>query len=587
MSKDSIQNVLNKKYFWAFDVRLTLTDSTMLKKFQKYTIFYNPQWQLLLPLLVFVSCRYFFILSVEQHSNFQTFIDHFLYPLCFDGLIYLLAVAVLKLLFRLKRSLFILTIYYFISALIYFHHYKLYLAPPGTGAFAALFETTPQEAMEFTKLSDVWDLLGTFTLSILPLLSVFLLKKITVKNNQLLLTASLFFIIAFLIHIPYLNAPKDSLMPMDYSHQHRDVKNIYHYFEEYHNLIQLRDKRKDVTFHAKQEMPLTQAKQAHVLVIGESLARNHMSIYGYHRKTTPKLDTASDVLFYENVISPTTQTRSSIVRMLTPASGVNTDRFYEEGSIITAMRESGFQTYWISNQGRYGISDTETSVLADDAHASIFVNTDWNASSPDEKVIAPLKEVLSQEEKKIFIVIHLLGSHFDYSKRVPDTAKFKINDDFFNKKLSPGQMKRVDEYDASVKYADLIIDSLIQSLRQSHYDLSSLTYVSDHGEDVYDDANQLLGHGSPIVTRYTVEIPFILWQSKNFITQSIGEQKNQVGRFYNSGDLFHALVDLYNLQLKSYEAKRSIFSENYEENYPYIINSNGFKINYIDLKDEE
>ena len=559
----------------------------MLKKFQKYTIFYNSRWQVLLPLLVFVCYRFFFILSIEDNFIIETFVDNFLYPLCFDGLLYLLAVTLLHLVFKLKRSLFILTTYYFLSGLIYFQHFKLYFTPPGTGAFAALFETTPQEAMEFTRLSDFWDLLSTFILSILPFVSVFFVKASAIKSKQLLVSVLLFFIVGFFIHLPYIGATKNSLMPMDHSHIQRDAKNIYHYIDEYYNLIRLRDKRKNVTFNAMQAMPLKQRNQLHLLVIGESLARNHMSVYGYHRKTTPRLDTASDILFHNNVYSPTTQTRSSIVRMLTPAFGINTERFYEEGSIITAMRESGFQTYWISNQGRYGISDTETSALADDANASIFVNTDWNAKSLDEKVIAPLIKVINKREKKVFIVIHLLGSHFEYIKRVPDQIKFAINDQYQNENLSFEQNQRVNEYDATVKYTDFILDSLIQTLRKSSYDLSTLTFLSDHGEDVYDDGHQLMGHGSPIVTRYTVEIPFILWQSKNFIDQeSIDEQDHHVQRLYNSGNLFHALVDLYNLKLESYEAERSIFSEEYKESYPYIINSNGLKINYKELKDE-
>lgn len=559
----------------------------MQMKLQKYTIFNNLQGQILLPFLIFVSSRLLFSLIFEQKStNFQLLIDHFVYPLIFDGLLYLLALGILRLVLRIKISLFIISTYFLLSNIIYFNHYKLYLTPPGTGAFAALFETTPQEAIEFTKLSDFWDLSGTIILSILPLLSIFLIQKTAIKSSQFMASASLFFVISFFVHIPYLKAPKDSLMPMDYSHIHRDAKNIYHYFEEYYNLVQLREKRKNVSFDAKQEMSLNTVKQAHVLVIGESLARNHMSVYGYPRKTTPRLDTANNILVYKNVISPTTQTRSSIVRMLTPAFGINTERFYEEGSIITAMREAGFQTYWISNQGRYGISDTETSALADDAHAAIFVNTDWKAKSPDEKVITPLINLLAKNEEKLFFVVHLLGSHFDYSKRVPDPSRFALRDNYTNHELNPTQIKRVNDYDASVKYADLIIDSLIHTIQQSNYKLSSLTYVSDHGEDVYDDANKLLGHGSPIVTKYTVEIPFLLWQSKDFIYQSIDIQTTQLEKLYNSGNLFHSLVDLYNLQLESFEANKSIFSKNYKEKYPYIINSNGFRINYMELKDE-
>jgi|GEM_PF-3564578 len=556
----------------------------MFKRIQKYTIFQKQQWRILLPIFVLALSRFFFLLFLEKEINLSYLFKFVVYPLFFDGFLYLTLLVFLSFLINVKWSIITLSIYFFFSSLIYYHHFQLYQTPPGTGAFAALFETTPQEAFEFTKLIDLSSLLITFLLSTFPLISLIYIKNYQIKRVRIINSASLLLILSLIIHIPYISAPKDSLMPMDYSHTLRDVKNIYHYIEEYYTLIQLREKRNNLNVIAEQDNKINRINQVHVLVIGESLARNHMSVYGYHRKTTPRLDSSKSLLLYNNVISPTTQTRSSIVRMLTSAYGTNTKNFYNEASIISVMRAAGFSTYWISNQGRYGISDTETSALADDANTSIFVNTDWNAKSLDQKVIEPLKSILNKERNKLFLVIHLLGSHFEYAKRVPDLDDFLIKDNTSSSSLNTAQLKRVKEYDATVKYADVIIDSLIKVVNQSNYDLKSLLYLSDHGEDVYDNKQMLLGHGSPIVTKYTVEIPFILWRNEQFImSNSISPQKNHLNRFFNSCDLFYALADLYDINFSDFDSTKSIFNKNYYGGYPYIINSNGKKIKYDNL----
>ena len=61
--------------------------------------------------------------------------------------------------------------------------------------------------------------------------------------------------------------------------------------------------------------------QTHIFIIGESATRNHMSIYGYPRNTTPVLDSLRDELaVFTNVISSHVQTQASLRVALTAAA---------------------------------------------------------------------------------------------------------------------------------------------------------------------------------------------------------------------------------------------------------------------------
>ena len=53
--------------------------------------------------------------------------------------------------------------------------------------------------------------------------------------------------------------------------------------------------------------------RTYVFIVGESANRNHLSLYGYKRNTTPKLEAMRDELVvFEDVISPDTHTIPSL-----------------------------------------------------------------------------------------------------------------------------------------------------------------------------------------------------------------------------------------------------------------------------------
>ena len=102
-----------------------------------------------------------------------------------------------------------------------------------------------------------------------------------------------------------------------------------------------------------------------MLVLGESAAMTHHSIYGYARPTTPFLSSRRDqLLVIARAVSPAVTSADSIEMMLTSMSNNERRDMSSAISVINVANAASFTTYWLSNQGKLGKYDTKTSVLA-------------------------------------------------------------------------------------------------------------------------------------------------------------------------------------------------------------------------------
>ena len=325
-----------------------------------------------------------------------------------------------------------------------------------------------------------------------------------------------------------------------------------------------------------------------MLVIGESMSKSHLQLYGYPRETTPKLNSLENLYVFNDVISPATQTRESIIRMLSLASGKYLELFYSKGSIISAAKEAGYEVYWFSNQMILGISDTETSVIAMDANHTKFINSDWSTASLDENLLPYFSKTLNEPKKnKKLIVLHMLGSHFKYENRYNEKNKLFFNDDFiFPSYLNVQQQTVINHYDNSIRYSDEFLYQVIQQLEITHQP-SVMLYLSDHGEEVYDNENLFIGHGSPQIRKEAVDIPFFIWHSTNY-NDSIHQTlfKQTLNNKYCSEDLFHTLADLLNLTFDDFDETKSIFSAQFIEKERKVLNANNKLINYSKISNE-
>jgi heptose-I-phosphate ethanolaminephosphotransferase len=318
-------------------------------------------------------------------------------------------------------------------------------------------------------------------------------------------------------------------------------------------------------------------RQTFILILGESCNRRHMSLYGASRKTNPKLELRKDLIVYTNVISPYSNTLNSVLSMLSNSSLERKISFEKSIDIIDIFHSAGFKTYWISNQSPIGIWDNLVTVFSKKSDYTKYVNTSGNTSfeatlttSYDSKLFKPFSAILDEDVPRKFIVLHLMGSHSSYSKRYP--SEF----DVFKGKTSKEKTRA--EYDNSIVYNDFIVDSLlkivISKLALQKDSRTTVIYLSDHGENVYDEQDRVGHDYSNKLPRANVEVPFIVWLSPIFKKMNPGKTeiiRSNINKPFVSDDLFHAIMDLNNIQSPYLDIEKSIFSSKFKQRHQRIL----------------
>lgn len=232
-----------------------------------------------------------------------------------------------------------------------------------------------------------------------------------------------------------------------------------------------------------------------VVAIGEAALKDRMGIYGYEKQTTPFLASIEPAIF--DAISPTNQTRYSIPMMLTGATATDFDAFYHSPSIISTLRECGYETFWISNQGKVGRFESNVTTIAMEADKEYFINNlGWQQAGYDGQVLGHLAEASSEPGGKRAFFVHLIGSHVDYRKRYPDDVL-----------MSPA-VDVESHYDNAVFYTDHVLSRMFEMFRD---DRLLFVYVSDHGEVV---SNEKFGHGNFPSFKDEFRIPLVVWSDE-------------------------------------------------------------------------
>jgi len=311
-----------------------------------------------------------------------------------------------------------------------------------------------------------------------------------------------------------------------------------------------------------------------VLVIGESTNRNRMSLYGYNRKTTPRLDKIKDQLVvFKNVFSPRPYTIEVLQQDLTFADEQNPDLYLSKVNLINIMKQAGYETYWITNQQTQTKRNTMLTAFSKIADHQIYLNNNrrQNSSSYDEVVIPPFQKIIKDNTiKKKFIVVHLIGTHSRYDYRYPkDFAKF--DNAKLDKKLSKKKTITYNNYDNAIYYNDYVVSELIDSVKSIEHN-SALLYLSDHGEEVYDNTEMNKhgrNEGAPTSAMYT--IPFIIygnntWQKSN----QLQKFQSYANRYYSAADLIYTFSNLASITYDDFDSTKSIINDNFTEKNVFI-----------------
>lgn len=272
----------------------------------------------------------------------------------------------------------------------------------------------------------------------------------------------------------------------------------------------------------------------YVLVIGESATRNHMHICGYRRENTPFLErmvSENRAFFFPNAYSCHVQTVPVLTYALTQKNQYNAIDLKEAFSISDIVKNSGYDTWWLSNQNRYGVHSTPVSVIASGCSNQAWVsnnkNKSWTLSDDDAALLDVLPE--NPGSGRVFIVLHLMGSHWRYSLRYPE--KFDIFKD--------GD-RHVAMYDNTIAYTDDVLRRIYEKVK-GYNGFKAMMYFSDHGEEA--DLN--VGHDASKFTWQMARIPFFVILSDSFKK----EHPAMTRALKNNKDCFWTNDLVYNLML--------------------------------------
>ncbi len=314
---------------------------------------------------------------------------------------------------------------------------------------------------------------------------------------------------------------------------------------------------------------LSTKPQTYVIVIGESLNRNHMSLYGYDRDTTPSLNRfSSEVIKFDNVVSAFAQTSPSLSVVLTEADTVNGLNVSNATSLLGALKKAGFKTWWISNQQPLRYPTTMIASLADVEH---FISNDFHGvevNRYDGYLLPSVKDAISDKALHKVIFVHLMGSHLQYKNRYPiDETVFKGHEGIqaYVKKPSDSELDYINSYDDSVHYTDSVLGGILTEL-QNIKGITALSFFADHGEEVF-DSKDFKGHGPDGVTHNMLEVPFIFWRNEDYQKEFKAVDRLLQSRQHESmmlDDFFHFGLCTAQVQSDLLNAERSVCSPNYQ-----------------------
>jgi glucan phosphoethanolaminetransferase (alkaline phosphatase superfamily) len=311
-----------------------------------------------------------------------------------------------------------------------------------------------------------------------------------------------------------------------------------------------------------------QAREVYVIVVGETSRRQNWSLFGYPRHTNPDLEKIVGELVPYRMMSNATNTVLSLPMALTRATPATRDRIRSEKSIVTLLKQAGFETFWISNQEKPALPSNPIYKIAIEAdHVSFRGNS---ADRFDTNLLDRLDVAMTQmpEGGKAVIFLHMEGSHFSYEERYPPQFARFVNAKNLPTHLSDRQRQLIDQYDNTVVFTDYVLARVIGRLSSCDC-AAGMMYFSDHGERLFDrgSSDSDFGHGFPGIARQEIEIPFVAWLSPKYqqTNPSLAFRLRVNARWVAElHDLFETIVDLTGVDYDNRSSTLSLFSAGWQ-----------------------
>jgi len=312
-----------------------------------------------------------------------------------------------------------------------------------------------------------------------------------------------------------------------------------------------------------------------LLYVVDALRADHMSCYGFQRRTSPNIDKFSqENALYLNAYSNASWTKPSGASILTGLypkyhkTMKRDDRLPNEVvTLAEKLQEIGY--YTIAFIGNGNLSHVFGLDQGFDLYKEFFGTYPYSqhvqSDTINEKVFEFFKEFLSQEERKpLFMLIWTVDPHdpytpeesvkslFDIHRYTPiDTYDFrllgKIRNGYIRPSKSQIEFMKI-RYDQEIYFNDKSFGELVNVMKNyGIYDNSVIIFTSDHGEEFFEHGG--VAHG---LTLYNdqIKIPLVIKMPE--IEKKIHKERVQLF------DIYPTILDMLKLK-PSYELDGTSF----------------------------
>ena len=371
----------------------------------------------------------------------------------------------------------------------------------------------------FTQFQETYDTFITVTdIAIVPSIMIVvmlvLIYSIILKHNQNRLKIPLlgYCLIAFLIFIPLRVYLKDAKKGHRPNVEHYTIKNTFNNLGYLiGNIIP-----KKISGNSGLEQPIVETPAIVsknpdinvVMIMGESLHREYMSLYGYAVETTPflkSLQNDKNFLYKRGIGSGvvTDVAVPSFFNMIKKPDGV--PQILSTNTCMFKMaKENGFETYFYSSQSQNQLSHLKNYLCMkwiDNYKDGTIITNDRKLPAVDEFLVNMIDTI--DFSKSNFIALQQRASHTPFRETFPD--EFEV---FTKENSQEGLLQNTIDYHNSIHYTDYILSKIIEKIKTKTTKPTYFVFTSDHATNLGDkDRN---GHGR-LDYDSVYQIPFFVY----------------------------------------------------------------------------
>ncbi len=290
-----------------------------------------------------------------------------------------------------------------------------------------------------------------------------------------------------------------------------------------------------------------------VLITIDALRADHLSCYGYERKTSPNIDKIAEKgIIFNNAIAPSSWTAPSMASLFTSVYPINHGVIHGIGyrrnktihiqevflneltTLAEILKTNGYTTLGVA-------SNLHLSEKFEFARGfDYFQCLPFLAALPVNETIYSWEDEI-KKSSKFFLWVHYFDPHHPYYARTPWiehytskalTKKLNLSEKSWQKltrfiptfKKEPAALSNlVALYDSEINYVDSCLGKLIRKFGLNKNTLIIIT--ADHGEGFLEHGK--LGHGNNLYQE-TIHIPLIIKLPYSSKKETVSRQVNLI-----------------------------------------------------------